>query len=200
MKPVLPLSTKNIKKIQILWCSTFTVLSGWYLFWLSYDIFIWHKSILRVNMTNFYGTLICISLILASTKIDMINNLHIPRLPSQKLQKPSQTNTVKLLKMQNDPKPKSDYTSKINHQSTQQITPAQTTNQSKMQDQNRGITQVKSPKQIPKKPKRPIQPQTPAEHECAHFLEYLHQRGKFKEIPDQCLICKNLIDCSSKTA
>jgi hypothetical protein len=151
-------------------------------------------------MTNFYGTLICISLILASTKIDMINNLHIPRLPSQKLQKPSQTNTVKLLKMQNDPKPKSDYTSKINHQSTQQITPAQTTNQSKMQDQNRGITQVKSPKQIPKKPKRPIQPQTPAEHECAHFLEYLHQRGKFKEIPDQCLICKNLIDCSSKTA
>jgi hypothetical protein len=194
----LKLQAKTIKKIQILWCSTFIALSGWYLFWLSDDILVWHKSILEVNMTNLYGTFICSALILATAKIDMINNLPIPRLRSKKLQKPSQTNTVKLLEMQNEPTPKSGYTNKINR-STQQNTPWQTTNQPKTRSQIGGSTQFEAPMQTPKKPKRLIQPQTLAEHECAHFFGYLHQRERSKEIPDQCLICKNLIDCSSKT-
>jgi hypothetical protein len=149
-------------------------------------------------MTNSLGLLICIALILASTNFDLINNLLIPKDRIKKTQKPSQTNAVKLPERQNETPPKSSYTNKIN-QSTQQNTPLQTTNQPAMQPQINEHPQFETLEQIPKKTKPLNQKQTIAEKDCPYCFGYLHQKVKPKELPDRCLICKNLIDCSSKT-
>jgi hypothetical protein len=48
--------------------------------------------------------------------------------------------------------------------------------------------------QIQPQPQQPEHPK-PSTPGCTHKLSYLHQPGKTKEIPDECLTCTQLIQC-----
>ena len=56
-------------KYRALWYSIFIVLYVWSLYWISYDIFVWHKPLGQVNMANYAGSIISIAFIWAGSKI-----------------------------------------------------------------------------------------------------------------------------------
>ena len=192
MKKVLLLSTNTFKKIQMLCCSALTVPMGWYLFWLSNGIFVSHNSILEGNMTNLFGFFICVALILVSFKFDSISILLSPRVRVKKPQISHQTNTAVKVETRDGSKPKPGYNRRID-QSTQQSKAFQRTNQRKNEPQIGENAQFEDPVQMPS-----VKSQSLAGNECDHFA-FLQQGVKSMEIPDQCLTCKKLLDCASKT-
>ncbi len=59
----------SMVKYRALWYSTFIVLYVWSLYWIAYDIFVWHKPLGQVNMVNYAGSIVSIAFIWAGTKI-----------------------------------------------------------------------------------------------------------------------------------
>jgi hypothetical protein len=60
-------------------------------------------------------------------------------------------------------------------------------------------TKVWKPKRMEtRKQQKERSKQSPvSKSECAHYLGYLHQRQRTKEIPAECIACTNLIQCFS---
>jgi hypothetical protein len=76
-------------KYQALWYSAFIVLYIWFLYWVSYDFFVWHKPIAEINIVNYAGSIVSIAFIWAGTKIWKRNRIEVGKLPQnlpQKLQ------------------------------------------------------------------------------------------------------------------
>ena len=59
----------SMVKYRALWYSIFMVLYVWSLYWISCDIFVWHKPLDQVNMVNYAGSIVSIAFIWAGTKI-----------------------------------------------------------------------------------------------------------------------------------
>jgi hypothetical protein len=196
----LQLSSKTIGKIRIFFVATFTALSGWYLYWYASDVFIWHKSILNINMTNLYGTIVSVALILLAAKLKSVTNFPSARMQSKKLQETIQINSAKPIEIQNEPTPKLTYTSTHHHVSIKEQLETDNIHDTPTQISTSFMTE--KPKQTTNKHarsnKNQVQPRNDP-NECAHFLGYLCEPDKSKEIPEQCLTCKNLIDCLRKT-
>jgi hypothetical protein len=195
------MKTQNTKipkanEIQILWRYAFSVPAVWFLFWVLNDLFVLHKAMSSVNMTNLLGLLICVALILVSANFDIISRRLNPKVQSIP-QKPSQTSIIKPIEQQSETKPKASNRGKIN-QRTQPNILIQTMNQPAVQLQINKNVQVETLEQIPKESQPQAQQQNPAQKGCPHFLGYLNQKDSTKEIPVGCLACKNLIDCMSK--
>ena len=91
-------------KYQALWYSAFIVLYIWFLYWVSYDFFVWHKPIAEVNIVNYVGSIVSIAFIWAGTKIWKRNRIEVGKLQNlpQKLQ-PKVQKTQKAQKMSQKP-------------------------------------------------------------------------------------------------
>jgi hypothetical protein len=85
------ISKASILKYQALWYSSFIAVYIWFLYWMSYDFFVWHKPITEINAVNYVGSIASIAFIWAGTKIWKRNRIKAAS-PQQKLlqQKPPQ--------------------------------------------------------------------------------------------------------------
>jgi hypothetical protein len=63
------LSKASMLKYQALWYSSFIAVYIWFLYWVAYDFFVWHKPISEVNPVNYVGSIAAIAFIWAGTKI-----------------------------------------------------------------------------------------------------------------------------------
>ena len=122
------ISIASMIKYQALWYSAFIASYAWFLYWVAYDLFVWHKTIFEVNMVNYVGSVVSIALIWAGVKIWKSN-----RMETQKQQKEQPQQTIA------------------------------------------------------------------SKSGCPHYLGYLHQRQKSKDLPAECLTCENVIQCFSST-
>jgi len=161
---------------RVIWYSASLLLYGWFLSWIAYDIFVWHKPINQVSLTNYVGAVTAMALIWAGTKLFKAPSHVVVKQPRRqknfKDKEPSKRN-------RQPPKPTSPTPPQ-----PQQPTPAQP-----------------EPQPQPEQPKMPMQPKqtAPTIPGCTRHLGYLHQPGKTREIPDECLTCKELIQCLSAT-
>jgi len=85
------ISKASMLKYQALWYSSFIALYIWFLYWVSYDFFVWHKPIAEINAVNYVGSIVAIAFIWAGTKILKRDRIKAGN-PQQKLlpQKPPQ--------------------------------------------------------------------------------------------------------------
>jgi hypothetical protein len=74
-------------KLQALWYATSIAVYVWFLYWVSYDFFVWQKPIFHVNLANLAGSIASIAFIWAGTKIRKPNQIKTGKL-QQKPQKP----------------------------------------------------------------------------------------------------------------
>ena len=133
--------------LQALWYVIFTSIYIWCIFWVSYDLFVWNKTIFEVNIITFAGSVVSILFLWTGTII------------WKKGQSKKQTYN-------------------IDQPYEQNITPT-------------NIPQTE----------QQTQPQTKTtESKCSHYCGYLKNRDKSEEIPEECLICKKLIQCSSASS
>jgi hypothetical protein len=56
-------------KLKVLWYSTSITTYAWFMFWIAFEIFVWHKPLLQTNPSNYVGALASIALIWAGTII-----------------------------------------------------------------------------------------------------------------------------------
>ncbi len=94
------ISKASLFKYQALWYSSFIAVYIWFLYWVAYDFFVWHKPISEVNPMNYVGAIAAIAFIWAGAKIlkrDRIKAaspqkslLSQKPTPQPKLQQPSQ--------------------------------------------------------------------------------------------------------------
>ena len=59
----------RIVKYEALWYAAFIAIYVWYLYWVAYDIFVWHKPLVQVNVMNYAGSIVSIAFIWAGSKI-----------------------------------------------------------------------------------------------------------------------------------
>jgi hypothetical protein len=67
--PSFNITEARMLKYQALWYSTFIAVYIWFLYWVSYDFFVWHKPIAEVNLVNLAGSIASIAFIWAGTRI-----------------------------------------------------------------------------------------------------------------------------------
>jgi hypothetical protein len=84
------LSKASMLKYQVLWYSSFIAVYIWFLYWVAYDFFVWHKPIAEINAVNYVGSIAAIAFIWAGTKILKRSRIKAGN-PQQKLlpQKPT---------------------------------------------------------------------------------------------------------------
>lgn len=68
--------------------------------------------------------------------------------------------------------------------------------QEKEQEPEAEKTKIKEPK-IGSKDEKPARTQ-PEVQNCAHFFGYLSQRSKKENIPEECIVCENIVQCMLK--
>ena len=96
-------TTRNLKfntaeasmlKYQALWYSTFIAIYIWFLYWVSYDFFVWHKPIAEINIVNFAGSIASIAFIWAGTKIRKRNRIGALKTQQEPLQQKPPQKTI----------------------------------------------------------------------------------------------------------
>jgi len=111
------LSKASMFKYQAFWYSACIAVYIWFLYWLCYDFFVWHKPIAEVNAVNYIGAIASIAFIWAGTKILKRDRV--------KAASPQQT----LLPQKPTPQPKpqqpSHYLGYLNQRQKQQEIPAE---------------------------------------------------------------------------
>lgn len=78
----------SILRFQTLWYAGFIAVYIWFLYWVAYDFFVWHKPITEVNAANYVGSIVSIALIWAGTKIWKPNRTEARKTPKSQLQQP----------------------------------------------------------------------------------------------------------------
>ena len=53
-------SAASMLKFQAAWYSAFIAVYIWFLYWISYDFFVWHKPIAEINVMNYVGSVAAI--------------------------------------------------------------------------------------------------------------------------------------------
>ena len=62
--------TKALRvSFRALWFTASTIFSIWFLFWILYDILVWNKTLTQVNLVNYFGLTLSITLLILGTKI-----------------------------------------------------------------------------------------------------------------------------------
>jgi hypothetical protein len=84
------LTEASTLKFQALWYSAFIAVYIWFLYWISYDFFVWQKPIAEVNLANLAGAITSIAFIWAGTKIRKHNRINTGKLQQPIEQKPPQ--------------------------------------------------------------------------------------------------------------
>jgi hypothetical protein len=85
------ISKASMLKHQALWYSAFIASYIWFMYWVSYDFFVWNKPIVEVNLTNLAGSVISLAFIWAGPTILKHNRTEARKLRRKSPpQKPSQ--------------------------------------------------------------------------------------------------------------
>ena len=85
--PSFIITEASIRKFQALWYSTFIAIYVWFLYWVSYDFFVWQKPIADVNLANLAGSIVSIAFIWAGTKIGKRNRIKTGNLQQKPMEK-----------------------------------------------------------------------------------------------------------------
>ena len=101
------LSKVSLLKHQALWYASLITVYIWFMYWVAYDFFVWHKPITEINAVNYVGAIAAIALIWAGTKLLKRNRINAT-IPQQKLlpQKPMQQPTPQKPPQQKPPQQK----------------------------------------------------------------------------------------------
>jgi hypothetical protein len=161
----------SIVNYRLVWYSASLLMYGWFLSWIAYDIFVWHKPITQVSLTNYVGAVTAMSLIWAGTKLFHQPGYVVVEQPRN--QRPAQ-----------DKEP-----SKRRHQRLKK------TELTQPPKPNRAQPETENPQEQPETLTTPTQTATPVSG-CSCHVGYLGQHGKAKEIPEECLTCAKLIECT----
>lgn len=156
---------------RVIWYSVSLLLYFWFLYWIAYDIFVWHKPITQISTINYAGAITAMALIWIGTKLPTTFK-HTLRFPKkQETPKP-----------QDEPK-KETQPKKRKNASTQPTTHAL-------------LPQSHQPQSTKNQPQpHQLKQSTPNIPGCTHQFGYLHQPGKINDIPDECLTCQQVTKC-----
>ena len=176
----------KILNLQVIWYSATLFMYGWFLGWIAYEIFVWHKPLNEVSMTNYIGAIAAMVLIWAGNIIFTISPTSV--LPQLK-------------KKQENPKEKinEEKTSKEEKTVTEKVAKKRTRRPSKIA--SAASLQLEELPANHTEPK--LQPEiplvlTPHAETITNSSECPHQIKNSREIPDACLTCKELIACLAK--
>jgi hypothetical protein len=57
------LTAANLLKQKLFWYAASVAVYGWFMFWIAYDFFVWHKPLTQGNVLNYIGVAASIALI-----------------------------------------------------------------------------------------------------------------------------------------
>ena len=75
MRLALEISKVNMLKLQALWYLAFTVPFLWFLYWVCYEIIVWNKALVEVNLLNYVGLVLSLAFVFAGSQLKKIKNL-----------------------------------------------------------------------------------------------------------------------------
>jgi hypothetical protein len=165
----------SIVSYRLVWYAASLLMYGWFLSWIAYDILVWHKPVAQVSLTNYVGAVTAMGLIWVGTKLfHKTGHVVVDRLRDQK---PAET----------------EETSKRHRQTLKKIELMPP--QAQLPQPTRAQPETETPSEEPETPIPQTPTATPAPG-CGYHLGYLSQHGKAKEIPEECLTCAKLIECT----
>jgi hypothetical protein len=167
LKIRLKITLASILNYRVIWFSASLFMYGWFLSWIAYDIFFWHKSIMQVSLTNYVGAITAMALIWGGT-IFFKTPKHI---------------ALKL------PKKQKTFKEMIPRKQTHKPLKLKTSTSSQLEQ----LPLVQpEPETEPTPLMKPLEETATASSKCSRRIK------NSLEIPDQCLICTELIQCLSK--
>ena len=102
----LKLPHTSIINHRVIWYSASLLLYVWFITWIAYDIFVWHKPITQVSMANYAGAITAMALIWAGTKLFKTpRHIAQPPTPKQKNVRNKETKKERAPKKQQQPQP-----------------------------------------------------------------------------------------------
>jgi hypothetical protein len=141
----------------------------WFLYWISYDVLVWNKPLVKVNLVNYAGAILSVAFVFAGfqwkklkDKVDAAEKKEI-NIEQTKIEK--QVGTVK----------------------RNEVTFEEQVKIEKPRHVRKGV----------KRKNKSVDP-TEASSKidgCAYNLGYLHQIPKGEEIPGECMTCQRLLQC-----
>ncbi len=160
-------------KLKIAWFAVFAVGAAWFLYWISYDLFVWQKSLSQVPIVNYAGLTLSITLFTFGFLIGRVSwqkkTLSQPREQKRSGESGQMSAFTRVQQPTTEPSFPSDTSFKLS------------LTQKRAEDQQEKVE--------PKNREHPIG--------CIHFIGYLRERPKSTAIPDNCISCKNVVECLS---
>jgi hypothetical protein len=160
----------NTISYQIVWYSASLIMYGWFICWIAYDIFVWHKPITQISPTNYAGAIIAMALVWIGNSL-FKTHVRVAELPKPQVdlkEKTPRTRKRRIKRPSPQPVVPPPSQPKIELLTEQQTTPEQTEHS---------------------------KPEVPG---CDYYVGYLHEKGREKML-NRCLTCKELIDCLSSS-
>lgn len=166
---------------QVIWYSASLLMYGWFLGWIAYDFFIWHKPLTEVSMTNYIGSVTAMVLIWAGSIL--FKNPPRSVLPQlKKTHKKLQEKTIKEEKT---------VTEKVPKKRTRRQSKTASAISPQLEELPANHPEPQLQREIPLV-LTPHAETITNSSECPHYIK------SSREIPDACLTCKELIACLSK--
>ena len=181
-------------KFQIFWYAIFLSIYIWFMFWICYDLFVWNKTVFEVNVSSYVGSVISLACLWIGTLIWKRKGSRKQYLQEEILldKKDTLINTEKISDklFNNDDEINVESAVESVHvlpiqeiqaiQGTQVAQETQTIRETKTIEESQQIETIQ---------------QDNIGYGCSHYLGYLKQK-KDKQIPEECLTCKDLLNCS----
>jgi len=155
---------------RVIWYSVSLLLYFWFLYWIAFDIFVWHKPITQVSTINYAGAITAMALIWIGTKLPTTFK-----------------HTLRVPKKHETPIPQDEPKKETQPKKRKHTSPKPTT-QTPLSQPPPQLTQPEPQQHRLKQPTSNI----PG---CTHQFGYLHQPGKINDIPDECLTCQQVTKC-----
>jgi len=180
-------------KFQIFWYAIFLSIYIWFMFWICYDLFVWNKTVFEVNVISYVGSVGALAGLWVGTLIwkrrssrkqhlqeDILLDKKDSLLDTEEISDKLFNNEEISDSLLNNEESAVESVQVLPIQGIQAIQGTQTTQETQTIQESQAI--------------EPIQ-QDNIGYGCNHYLGYLKQK-KDKQIPEECLTCKDLLNCS----
>jgi hypothetical protein len=164
----------RIIRYKLAWYSVSLFMYGWFFSWIAYDIFVWHKPIIQVSLTNYVGIITAMGLLIAGAKLFFKSADAIFERPrNQKLTADEERSKPRRqgLKKTELPQP-----------------------QMQLSKSFRAHPEPHNPVGRLKSPTLPA-PTAMRVSGCHYHFGYLSEPRKSRDFPEECLVCGKLIEC-----